>query len=292
MGDQSQRFILCILLLLLPIPSAVFAQDAQWIRDVKARASMENRTQDQARDYARQQARAEAVKQAVGVTIFSQFFRQQSELMRNGKIEEANDSAIKFILESAGARVLKDTVTSEYPDNIAHAGMTPKYDYVVTIDALVVKEKGSPDPDFALTLGGVEENYKHGEKLRLEMIVTKDCYVHVFSLGADGLVYHVFPNQNEPENTLRAGKTRTIPGSAVYSLPVELLADKTVASETLLVVATKDSTTFQLGEVFRPEVGYVELRRVALEHLMEWLLQIPRDRKVEAAESYVVRREK
>lgn len=271
-------------------PLAAIAEDSLWVRNVTARASMEERTQVQARNRALQLARDEAVRSAFGTTILSNFLMNQSELVRNGKIEHANDDAVKFILESAGARVLKEVVLSEGAENTAREGAKPRYDYVVAIDALVVKDKGNPDPDFAITVNSVRESYRHGDKMTLELIATQDCYVNVFSLGADGLVYHVFPNSYEKGNRLREGIRRTIPGSSMYSLSVELPEGKNAASETILVVATKDSTSFRLGDPFKAGVEYAEQRRSALEQLMGWIFQLPRNRVAEAAESYLIRR--
>ncbi len=269
---------------------AVLAQDSLWVKGIEGRVSMEGRTPEQARNEALQRAREKAVKTAVGTTLLSSFFMQQSELVRNNRVEEANDSAVKLIIESAGALVLRDSVISVRFQNMAHEGEMPRADYVVIIDALVVKERGSPDPDFALTLSGVRDSYKPDEKLNLDVTATKDCYVNVFSLGADGFVYHVFPNLREKDNTLRADTKRTIPGSPRYSLRVILPENKAVSSETLLVVATKDSSSFRLGEPFRLDVGYVEMRRAVLEKLMGWILQVPKDRRVEASQSYIIRR--
>ncbi len=64
------RLILCASIILV-VQYSSLAQDSVWIRNVSARASMQERTQAQARTYTLQLAREEAVKTAFGTTTLS-----------------------------------------------------------------------------------------------------------------------------------------------------------------------------------------------------------------------------
>jgi len=288
-AKQSALLIHLELLVMFLISGTLVAQDSVWVRGVTARASMETRSLQEARALAIQHARDEAVKRAFGTSIASSFMVQQSELIKNGKVEAANDDAVKFILESADAKVLRERVISERPENTARDETEPRYDYVVIIDAFVVRERGNRDPDFRLMVDGVRPSYEAGEKLIIEVKATRWSYLNVFSFGSDGLVYHVFPNAYDSDNLLHERVSRIVPGTSVYSLTMALPEGKQAASETILLVATKDSLVFKLGDMHKPGVEFAEIRRALLQQLMEWLVQIPRDRRVEIAETYVIR---
>ncbi|MSS73296.1 MAG: hypothetical protein EXS64_17670, partial [Candidatus Latescibacteria bacterium] len=103
----------------------ISAQDSLWVSGVEGRVSMEGRTPEQARNKALQRAREKAVKTAVGTTLLSSFFIQQSELVRNNRVEEANDSTVELIIELAGALVLRDSMISERFQNMAPEGEMP-----------------------------------------------------------------------------------------------------------------------------------------------------------------------
>lgn len=266
------------------------AQETVLERNITVRISTENRTLEEARNLAIQNARNEALKRAFGTSINSKFFVQQEELILNGKVEEANNYAVQFISERSSGRVLKDTVIYESMDNVSREGTQPRWDYVITINALVIKEKESPDPDFSLSINGIRDSYRHGEELNFIITSTKNCYVNIFGLGHDGRIYYIFPNSYDVNNSLVAGIPRKIPSSSAYSLSLELIDEKQRGSEKVFVVATKDSAIFMQGEAFKPGVGYGEMRRSTLEHLMEWILAFKRDRICEATESYVIRR--
>jgi hypothetical protein len=61
--------------------------------------------------------------------------------------------------------------------------------------------------------------YNIGEPIRINLRVSQDAYVYVFSLGPDGSERQIFPNYYDKSNFLRANRTKVLPGSN-YSLTV------------------------------------------------------------------------
>lgn len=267
--------------------TTLLGQDTIWVRDITSRVPLSEYNQIEARNKALSNAQDEAIKRAFGSTINSSFYRKQTELLRDGNIEEANDDAVQLISETSSAVIVKKQIIKDTVENVARTSEAPVWYAVITIDALVTKGNKERDPNFILRVNGIKESYKEGESITMEIFSTQNCYLNIFNLAADGSVNHIFPNQIEQSNFLQAGTKVDIPGNDIYSLRPQLPDGKKTTSESLLIIATKDRAIFLFGEV-KKNYGLADTRISQLEELINWKTRFPRNQYEEVIEGFVL----
>lgn len=81
----------------------------------------------------------------------------------------------------------------------------------VRIRTRFVALQGDDDPDYQVTISGVEPSYIEGQEMRVKISATKDCYVYLFTVAADRSVTIFFPNRYRKDNGLKAGQTLEFP---------------------------------------------------------------------------------
>lgn len=83
----------------------------------------------------------------------------------------------------------------------------------VRIRTRFVALQGDDDPDYQVTVSGVEPGYIEGQEMRLNITATRDCYVYLFTVAADQSVTIFFPNRYRKDNWLKAGQTLEFPNN-------------------------------------------------------------------------------
>jgi hypothetical protein len=97
--------------------------------------------------------------------------------------------------------------------------------------------------DFVLKvelLGGREDPnglrvFREDEPVRYHIQAERDAYVGIWTVGSDGTVVQLFPNEYEPENFVQANQPRLVPGNDRYTL--DATASPAGKAEVLRVVA-------------------------------------------------------
>jgi hypothetical protein len=119
--------------------------------------------------------------------------------------------------------------------------------------------------DFALSVkmvGGREgpdglRSFREDEPVRFRIETECDAYVGIWTIGPDGTVVQLFPNENERDNLVRAGKPRFVPGD---DLPVndrytiDATATPAGKAEVLRIVAATRRWDALQGEKLGPFV--------------------------------------
>ena len=78
----------------------------------------------------------------------------------------------------------------------------------------------NPRPGFKVTVTIPKQEYYVGEKLKIYIRPTINCYVAVYDIDTRGVVRLIFPNRYSTSNLLRGGVTYMLPDKPNYSLQV------------------------------------------------------------------------
>ena len=237
-------------------------------------------------------ARAEAIKQVVGLKIFEETFRNVSETMKGNKSEDYFDTFSQLSRSTAFGKIVNEKV--QYSTKIDANG-TPIY--TATLDACVVEEKANADPAFTITLtmdkpvlidrGDVNKN----DALQYSIKATQPCYIYLFNLLANDSVQLLIPNEYVPIAYYDPKKKEQEFEIQLHALNakfiVQLPDGKSRSKEALYVIALKDNVP--VSKDVAHLVGGLHLKD-AMQDIMQWLVQIPAERRTEAFQSYEIRR--
>lgn len=178
-------------------------------------------------------AREQALKQS-GVRLLSTF----SELRSGDKSGSAVFRQFYFAGMAAGMIIEEDTLQPARLLSGEETGNKPVYEAKLRV---TVKQRSNEDPYFELTVKIKPDQtiFHNGDTVLLEAEATKDCYLTIFSIGADNRLYLVFPNVTQDYNFLKAHSVMPISG-----LTMGLLPGTKEASETIFAIATKENFPF------------------------------------------------
>ncbi|MCB1206573.1 MAG: DUF4384 domain-containing protein [Verrucomicrobiae bacterium] len=86
-------------------------------------------------------------------------------------------------------------------------------------------------------------SYRDGEAVRVSVRIPRDGFLRVYSVDAEQAVYQVFPSEFEPENRVRAGEMRSIPGVDTYRLRLTLPGSQASGQEKVFAVFSDSQFT-------------------------------------------------
>jgi hypothetical protein len=183
-----------VLLILFIFPLASLAVEKPvWVTAEGEALQGELDTLKEVKGRARRDAQAKAVEQAVGVFIKSH------TLVSNSQVAE------DLIYAAVRGKITKEkTIAADWDTRNRHL-------YKVTIKALiepVYPEKGG---GLSVKLHLSRTDLKEGDEVKIFYSVSKDAYVYIFSIAADGSVTLLLPNANIPDNHTRAGRAYQFP---------------------------------------------------------------------------------
>ncbi|OQW92474.1 MAG: hypothetical protein BWK78_01610 [Thiotrichaceae bacterium IS1] len=114
----------------------------------------------------------------------------------------------------------------------------------------------APTPGrFEIKLRAEKEAYRVGEKVRVQITPSKDCYLTVLDMGTSGNVFILFPNRYQPDNRVLANTTVVVPGE---NAPVDYQSTAPGGIETLVGICTTENRSIYKGKydfkshVFQP----------------------------------------
>lgn len=178
-------------------------------------------------------ARENALKQA-GVRLLSVF----SEIQSGSNIQVSTSRQAFLTAISKGLIIEEDTIQPALLLPGDKTGNKPLYGTKLRVK---IKNIESEDPYFHLKTNLIPKrsSFRDGESFSLEISATLECYVTIFSIGADNKLYLVFPNTNQRNNHLKAQTPVRID-----NLVMGLLPGLSNASEAIIAVATKENFPF------------------------------------------------
>lgn len=244
------------LILLTVFPAC--AEKAVWIRNIKVSATWDitgNTTFNEAKESALFEAKKSALRHAgIGTGVKSVTFSSLSQVNENFSDELFNQINSFYI---SGRVKLKGE--PEYEQMVENGIMRIK----VTIVADVLKES-STNPEFRISVKGIEKSYKVGTPIRFSVKASKDCYIRVFwfdnTVTGSGFILYPLSGYDRDE-LLQQGREYTFPLSKDFDYTTTLTDGKDIENTFIFVVAT------------RQQIPYLE-EEVSFEKFFRWYYEI------------------
>jgi hypothetical protein len=221
-----------------------------------------------------------AVAEVAGVQLTAQQLRLKSE-----QDDGVRDAFSYLVLTSSQGRIVNEEVAFE----TRIEGDLPIYRALLRADVML--ERGARDAGFQLEVQTLPDSptLRDGESLTLVLTPSRDCYVTVLNLRADGSVVRIFPNDLSLDHRIPGGRASRIPDPEDgFEIRATLDPGHRRQQEQILVVATVDPLTFRPSEHRPEELVPPSVVSQDLSTLNRWLLQVPIERRTESLLAYDV----
>ena len=281
------------------IAGTVFAQDGEWV-EAEGAFFGANITPAEGKKKAIEDARSEAIKKSVGIRVNQETFGVNFEKL-DYKNQNKNNSDESFLITSRSSSsgvILDEEIISEEIeiDNISKFPI-----YHVKLKALVKREEGFVDPGFKIELGlNRDVFYDRGtsgsnDEIEVYIKSTQDCYIYLFCRTEEDELIILFPNERINSNLLLEigdkEQFMRVMKNAGLNLALGLPPGKDVTSESLYLIATKDRVDFKsLNFTNYGEFKGIRNYKTAMIDIMNWLVQIPLNRRTSSMISYEIRK--
>ncbi len=177
------------------------------------------------------------------------------------KISPAKATLVK---QTAPARTVKKHQT---PSKSASAASAAPEKSAVASTTVVQTASATTNADSIINVWldkkGSAPQYKHGDKMKINVSATQDCNVMIFDFDGRGKLTQLYPNEFQQKTLLRAGDTITFGGAdSPFDYQVSLPKGSTRAQERIFVYAypvsekplsialnTSDGSPFRSGEM-------------------------------------------
>ena len=170
--------------------------------------------------------RSELLKQVNGVDINS------ANIM-----ERNSDGKAKFDIfneESVNGVILEEKIISEKKDF-----KNDNFIINMEVQMKVGKPKGEEDSTYRLNVGGIKTIYNQGDKLSMNIEVSKDSYIYIFIKDEDNKVYQYYPNKYQKDNLLKGKNILNFPKKELFDIELSSNNSKDTL-ENIIVLATKE----------------------------------------------------
>ena len=193
---------------------------------------------------AKEAARRLAVERVSGVRVSSRFFHVQQ--LAGAENRQIVDRLTSIVSE---AMVLEDSVVSQRQRS--RAGSLG-YDLDATVRCKVAKLNRQADPGFQVNVSTNRSVYVAGDVTTITISSSRDGYLYLFSVGPDGDVTVLVPNEYMPSQPLRAGEKFVFPTAELTKRKVVLTAElppgkKQVAERVKALVLRKNIDLLPAG---------------------------------------------
>ncbi len=184
--------------------------------------------------------RSELLKQVNGVEINS------ANIM-----ERSSDGKAKFDIfneESVNGVILEEKIISEKKDF-----KNDNFIINMEVQMKVGKSKGEEDSTYRLNVNGIKTIYNQGDKLSMNIEVSKDSYIYIFIKDENNKVYEYYPNKYQKNNYLKVKSILNFPKKELFDIELGIETNKDVL-ENILILAIKEPISF-LGFDYNEEYG-------------------------------------
>lgn len=226
-------------------------------------------TKNQAQQSLLQNMRTELLKQINGVNITSTNISQRD-----------SSGMVKFDMygtEEVDGIILDEKVILE-----KKSIMNNKYILEMEVQMEVGKQKGEADQSYKMKVEGLKSIYNHGDKLNINIEVTRDSYIYIFIKDENDKVYEYYPNIYQKENLLSAKSILKFPDSRIFDIELNAYGKNTL--ENLIVLACKEPLNL-LGFKNEKETG---LSSESYKDLIEQIIKIDKSKLIKYSGVYKV----
>lgn len=241
--------------------------NCQWI-ETEGEAAIENITPEEARQLALNRAKIKAIEGVSNVKVHAITLVENYSLIAD------------FINTLSTGYVLDEKVV-EWSSKIFQEkkDSPPVTIYTVRLKSCVAPDKEG-DPYFKIKGELNRPFFITGEDAKIKASCTKDCYLTIINLTADGKVRVLLPNEYGPSPLIKAGETYNFPAEGL-GLEMYPLAGHKKDAEAFILIATKESfdalKLIKKGEEIQPKDFY------------NAILSIPANSRAEEIIAYEVR---
>lgn len=181
---------------------------------------------NKAKEQLLQSMRTELLKYVNGVDINS-----ASIMERNSEGKATFDI---FGEESIRGVILEEKIISEKRDF-----KNNRFLINMEVQMKVGKPKGEEDSTYRLNVAGIKNIYNQGDKLSMNIEVSKKSYIYIFIKDEHNKVYQYYPNKYQKDNLLKEKDILTFPKKELFD--IELNSEKGKDTlENIIVLATKE----------------------------------------------------
>src|SRR6185369_16270566 len=230
------RTVLFVITLLLS-PALLFAAEQPvWIDATGESAGSEYDPPKEVLERAKNEAKRKAIDEAVG-----SFVRSHTLVVNAQLAEEMTFARVR-------GRIDKVQILAEERDK------NDSNLYRVKLRALVRTVYPDEGEGLSVKLSLSKSSLKEGEEVRIFYQTNSDCYVYIFSIGADNSVTLLFPNSQNQDNFVKANSGQVFPTD---NCPIHLKAmclpefKNKLSEEKVKIIATRQKeillTGFQEG---------------------------------------------
>jgi hypothetical protein len=137
------------------------------------------------------------------------------------------------------AKELKDAGIDVLPANLKNQDEAKKAEEKFSPPAAPVPPKNNPPPAPASSLkiaawpDSDSDTYVDGDEFKINLEANQNCYVKVYHFDKDGTMQLIYPNRDNPDNSLRANTVKTIP-----ELPTRYVITAPFGQDTVMVIAS------------------------------------------------------
>jgi hypothetical protein len=187
-----KKLMLFFTLILLPLVAHA-AEQPVWIEATGESVGSEYDPPKEVMERAKNEAKRKAIEEAVG-----SFIRSHT-LVSNAQLAE------EMTFARVRGRIDKVQIITEARDK-----NDPNL-YRVKLRALVLPVYPEEGEGISVKLSLSKSALKEGEEVRIYYQTNSDCYVYIFSIGADNSVTLLFPNSQMPDNFVKANSGQIFP---------------------------------------------------------------------------------
>ena len=221
--------LFCLLLLLVPVSAG--SADSRWVT-CEGQAEVANLTATEAVQIALAEARRNAVEEVAGIQLASASIVQDFVLLSD------------VINSSSYGQIVAEKVM-QWDVEILQKDKTkpPVVIYKVRLSAQVAMPEGEPDPAFKLEAKLNKRVFTTGEKMFVEAMASRLCFITLINLTADSRAIILVPSRVRAQSRLAKGDYFRFPTkseqAAGIHLKVGTLPGHKKDREAILVVAAK-----------------------------------------------------
>lgn len=197
--------------LLCSIACSSLAQTKRFT-DVKGMAAIVNITPEEAKQKAIESAKVEAMRLA-GVTEWIQSFDYLEKKEAGGDYDE-------FFHSLTSVQTLGSVTGWELVDESKRIDEFNNLLYEVRINATVQLYKSKEDPEFQISLKGIQSVYKSEANLTFQVHARKEGYLKMFLIDNKRNVTMLFPNEHERSVLLEADHKYSFPRNEHFEYEV------------------------------------------------------------------------
>ena len=226
-----RKSILFLALLLLPL-RAHAAETPAWVEATGESLGSEYDPPKEVMERAKNEAKRQAIEEAVGSYIRSHTLVSNSQLA-----EDMTYARVR-------GRIEKVQIISEERDkNEANL-------YRVKLRALVRPVYPEEGEGISVKLSLSKSALREGEEVKIYYQTNSDCYVYLFSVGADNSVTLLFPNSRDSDNLVKANSGRQFPPEEspirLKAMGLPEFSDK-LSRERVKIIATRQKEVLLRG---------------------------------------------